>query len=84
MVDFLVEFTYPEETEETESVSLPADQQTTILTWVLYVNGSSNHQGSRARVILTTPEGIQLEYALRFGFRASNNKADYEARLVGL
>ena len=55
-----------------------------VLTWVLYVNGSSNKQGSGAGIILTTPEGIQLEYALRFRIPASNNEAEYEALLVGL
>ena len=39
---------------------------------------------SGARIILTTPKGIHLEYALRFGFQASNNEAEYEALLVGL
>ena len=35
-------------------------------------------------MILTSPEGIDIEYALRFGFRASNNEAEYEAVIVGL
>ena len=55
-----------------------------VSTWVLHVDGSSNIQGSEAGIILTTPEGIHLEYALRFGFRASNEEAEYEALLVGL
>ena len=37
-----------------------------------------------AGIILTIPEGIQLEYTLRFGFKASNNEAEYKALLVGL
>ena len=41
-------------------------------------------QYSAVGIILTIPEGIQLEYALRFGFPASNNEAKYEALLVGL
>ena len=28
--------------------------------------------------------GIDIEYELRFGFRPSNNKAEYEAVIVGL
>ena len=51
---------------------------------MLYVNGSSNSQGSGAGIILTTFEGIQLEYALKFNFKASNNEAEYKALLVGL
>ena len=38
----------------------------------------------RAGLILTSPEGIDLEYALRFGFQASNNEAEYEAVIAGL
>ena len=33
---------------------------------------------------MTSPDGIDIEYALRFGFRASNNKAEYEAVIAGL
>ena len=84
LADFLVEFTYPKETEQAEPISLPPNLQTTIPTWVLYIDGSSNNQGNGAGIILTTPEGIQLEYALKFGFKASNNEAEYEALLVGL
>ena len=51
---------------------------------MLYIDGSSNSQGSGAGIILTTLEGIQLEYALRFGFKASNNEVEYEALLVEL
>ena len=35
-------------------------------------------------MILSTHEEIQIEYALRFGFEASNNEVEYEALLVGL
>ena len=33
---------------------------------------------------MTSPEGIDIKYALRFGFQASNNEAEYEAVIVGL
>ena len=51
---------------------------------MLYVDKSSNKQGSGMGIILTTLEGTQLEYALRFGFPASNNEVENEALLVGL
>ena len=35
-------------------------------------------------LILTSLEGIDIEYALRFEFRASNNEAEYEAVIAGL
>ena len=44
------------------------------------VDGASNAQGSGAGLILTSPEGIDIEYALRFGFQASN----IEAVIAGL
>ena len=52
--------------------------------WKLSVDGASNAQGSGAGLILTSPEGIDIEYALRFGFHASNNEAEYEAVIAGL
>jgi len=41
--------------------------------WVLLVDGSSNQQGSGAGVILEGPNGLLIEQALRFTFKASNN-----------
>ena len=52
--------------------------------WNLFVEGAANAQGSGAGLILTSPEGIDIEYALRFGFQASNNKAEYEVVIAGL
>nr|GEX55304.1 reverse transcriptase domain-containing protein [Tanacetum cinerariifolium] len=34
--------------------------------WILFTNGSSCTDGSRAGLILTNPEGIEFTYALRF------------------
>ncbi|CAL9031199.1 unnamed protein product [Prunus brigantina] len=52
--------------------------------WTLYVDGSSNRQGSGAGLVLKTPDHTTIEYAIRFQFRASNNEAEYEALLAGL
>ena len=35
-------------------------------------------------LILTSSDGIDVEYALRFRFQASNNEAEYEAIIAGL
>ena len=48
------------------------------------MDGSSNDGGSRAGLILISLEGHQMNYALRFRFKASNNKAKYEALTAGL
>ena len=52
--------------------------------WRLSVDGAANSQGSGAGLILTSPDGIDVEYALRFGFQASNNEAEYEDVIAGL
>ena len=50
----------------------------------MFVDRATNAQGSGAGLILTSPDGIDIEYALRFGFRASNNEAEFEAVIAGL
>ena len=52
--------------------------------WRLSVDGAANAQGSGAGLILTSLDGIDMEYALKFGFQASNNEAKYEAVIAGL
>ncbi|XP_068477194.1 uncharacterized protein [Phaseolus vulgaris] len=52
--------------------------------WVLSVDGSSNQQGSGAGIILEGPNGVLIEQALRFPFKASNNQAEYEALIAGM
>ncbi|XP_010241945.1 PREDICTED: uncharacterized protein LOC104586412 [Nelumbo nucifera] len=54
------------------------------LQWKLFVDGSYNAKGSRAGLVLLTPDDVVLEYALRFDFLASNNEAEYEALLTSL
>ncbi|KAK4400453.1 hypothetical protein Sango_1151400 [Sesamum angolense] len=43
---------------------------------LLHVDGSSTYSGSGARVVLTSRESDELEFFLRFDFKASNNKAE--------
>ncbi|KAM1626439.1 hypothetical protein ACFXTN_013441 [Malus domestica] len=45
---------------------------------------STPKEGCGAGLVLTTPDKVALEYALRFKFKASNNKAEYETLLAGL
>ena len=77
LADFVMEFT-PIHLAE------PAQPRDDLPIWKLSVDGASNAQGSSAGLILTSPEGIDIEYALRFGFHASNNEAEYEAVVAGL
>ncbi|GAV82360.1 RVT_3 domain-containing protein [Cephalotus follicularis] len=52
--------------------------------WKLSVDGSSCITGSGAGLVLMSPDGWTLEYALRFKFKATNNEAEWEALIVGL
>lgn len=52
--------------------------------WVIHVDGSFINSVARGGVVLVTLEGTKLEYAIRFGFKATNNEAEYEAVLTGL
>ncbi|KAM1125390.1 hypothetical protein ACFX2B_040193 [Malus domestica] len=89
VADFIADFTYPIDIVfmPKEVVSLPLEGHKIELTataWSLYVDGSSNQQGCGAELILTTLDKVAMKYALRFKFKASNNKAEYEALLTGL
>ncbi|GJU46471.1 reverse transcriptase domain-containing protein [Tanacetum coccineum] len=52
--------------------------------WTLFKDGSSCIDRSGEGLILTSPDGAEFTYALRFQFTASNNEAEYEALLAGL
>jgi len=72
-VDFVVELS-----------SANAHQEEANFRWVLFVDGSSNQQGSGVGIILEGPNGLLIEQALRFAFKASNNQTEYEALIVGM
>ena len=77
LADFIMEFTLEQSTKATQlAPDLPI--------WRLSVDGAVNAQGSGAGLILTSPVWIDTKYALRFGFQASNNEAEYEAIIDGL
>ena len=48
------------------------------------MDGVANSQGSGVGLILTSLDEIDVEYALKFGFQASNNEAEYEAVIARL
>ena len=77
LVDFVMEFTSMEPTKN-------AQTETDHSIWKLSVDGAGNAQGNGAGLILTSPEGIDIEYVLRFGFHTYNNEAVYEAVIAGL
>ncbi|KAL0446344.1 UNVERIFIED_CONTAM: hypothetical protein Slati_1762300 [Sesamum latifolium] len=46
--------------------------------WLLHVDGSSTAQGSGAGIVITTSQGEDLEFSIKFDFKASNNEAEEE------
>ncbi|GJS19893.1 reverse transcriptase domain-containing protein [Tanacetum coccineum] len=77
LADFFVEKS-DESPSDTSVVETPQEP------WTLFTDGSSCVDGSDAGLILTSPEGTEFTYALRFQFTASNNEAEYEALIAGL
>ena len=61
LADFVMEFTSAEPAKN-------AQTETDLSVWKLSVDGAANAQGNGAGLILTSPEGIDIEYALKFGF----------------
>ncbi|CAL8098920.1 unnamed protein product [Prunus armeniaca] len=92
IADFISELTPPALSESSSPSAVPAAPEkmdterfdTSAPLWILHVDGSANQQGCGAVLVLTTPDGSKIEYALRFNFRTSNNEAEYEALLAGL
>ncbi|KAL0448630.1 UNVERIFIED_CONTAM: hypothetical protein Slati_1419400 [Sesamum latifolium] len=52
--------------------------------WLLHVDRSSTIPDSGAGIVITSPQGEDLEFAVKSGFRAFNNDAEYEALVIGM
>nr|XP_009387619.1 PREDICTED: uncharacterized protein LOC103974492 [Musa acuminata subsp. malaccensis] len=73
VADFIAELTHLED----------ADLKQSPEAWTLHVDSSANSRGTGAGLVLA-PDGRSFERSLRFGFKATNNEAEYEALLAGL
>ncbi|KAL0440299.1 UNVERIFIED_CONTAM: Ribonuclease HI [Sesamum latifolium] len=70
LVDFISELTGTEDPKKSKW-------------WKIFVDGSSTSLGSGAGIVIETPQGDRLQYAIKFDFVASNNEAEYEALIAG-
>ncbi|XP_019153722.1 PREDICTED: uncharacterized protein LOC109150267 [Ipomoea nil] len=52
--------------------------------WEVATDGSSSRKGSGGGVVITSPEGFKVYYALIYQFSPTNNEAEYEAFVAGL
>nr|GEV64545.1 reverse transcriptase domain-containing protein [Tanacetum cinerariifolium] len=77
LADFIIEI--PVEVSQAVSVADTQEEP-----WTLFTDGSSCVDGSSVGLILTSPQGAEFTYALRFQFTTSNNEAEYEALVAGL
>ncbi|GFS32777.1 hypothetical protein Acr_00g0024570 [Actinidia rufa] len=68
------------------SISPTAEQSSDedLVRWMLFVDGSSNQHSCEAGLVFQTLSGDQMEYAIRIGFKATNNEAEYKALLADL
>ena len=74
LVDFVAEWT---------EVQLPTPDVTHEY-WTMYFDESIMVPSSGARVVLISPNGSRLRYAIHLHFLASNNTMEYEALINGL
>lgn len=66
------------------STESPIEQPNPTKTRILHVDKVLSFYGSWAKLILTNPKGVTVEYALRFSFKVINNQAEYETLLTHL
>jgi len=52
--------------------------------WILHVDESSNPKEAGAGIVLEGPGDLTVQQSLKFGFKTSNNGAEYKALLAGL
>ncbi|KAI5320936.1 hypothetical protein L3X38_040644 [Prunus dulcis] len=52
--------------------------------WKLYFDGSKTDKASGAGVVLEEPLGVRHYYSFQLDFQCTNNRAEYEALIIGL
>ncbi|GJZ34142.1 reverse transcriptase domain-containing protein [Tanacetum coccineum] len=83
--DFLIEVPLEDNRKEAEGrTDIKSEKMKLSCKGKLYTDGAASFDGSGAGLMLIDPEGKEYTYALHFGFETTNNKAQYEALLVGL
>ena len=74
LADFIAEWT---------DTQLPPPQ-IQVECWTMYFDGSVMKTGAGAGLLFISPLGEHMRYVIRLHFPASNNMAEYEARISGL
>ncbi|GJV09352.1 reverse transcriptase domain-containing protein, partial [Tanacetum coccineum] len=83
--DFLIKVSPEDNRKETKGRPDTKSKKTKLsCKWKLYTDGAASFDGSGAGLMLIDLEGKEYTYALRFGFKTTNNEAEYKALLAGL
>ncbi|XP_071688148.1 uncharacterized protein [Rutidosis leptorrhynchoides] len=80
IADFLVELPF----DMIKQGETPVTRRDMDEFWELYTDGASSEEGAGIGLLLISPNGEEITYAIRLKFAASNNEAEYEALLAGL
>ncbi|XP_056691841.1 uncharacterized protein [Spinacia oleracea] len=83
MSDFVADFSPSIQHEVDKEVNMMSDAGIS-LTWTLYTDGSSNIWGTGLGIVLKSPQGDIIVQSVCCEFKATNNKAKYEALILGL
>jgi ribonuclease HI len=84
IADFLAEIPEGKKQEVQQDLAPKEREKSDELAWILHIDGASNVESSSASLILVSPEGVELTYALWCNFKTSNHETEYEALLAGL
>jgi hypothetical protein len=87
LANFMAEWTDPHQEEPRKDESLLLGDEAPS-GWTMHFDGAFSRQGAGAGVILTSPTGDKLCYAVQLCFKhddkVSNNIAEYEGLIAGL
>lgn len=64
-------------------VGMKMSNKETTKEWTMYIDGSSNSQGSGAILLLVNNVGIMVEISLKLSFPTSNNQVLNDAYFLG-
>ena len=86
LADFLVECTISNQEVggQGDKVEEPTKEEKPKEYWLLFFDGASKTKGSGAGLVLQSPDGFTVEYAIKLDFPTTNNEAEYEALIAGL
>lgn len=66
------------------AVSKESEMLVNMKPWEMYFDGSRHRKGTGIGILIISPQGVPTKIKLRIDGECSNNKADYEALLIGL